>query len=234
MFVTVLLVLHVMFSPFASSSTLPIKQISKKYKWELDTKTMLEKSKFKIKPNDLIDRCKAVVDNGIGLKSPDDLAEDFIFQFPIIGPLSKKAYLDAVGGFKLGDMFPSFDEGLYYDFRVDPYECNRVWFTAAFKAIHSGDGAFGKATGKTVICPPQSLSLSFNEQGKVIKYTGGYVMDKTMGNSGGLGGVFGPLYAIGRGLPFPEARPWTPSIQYRIFNFAGSIASTMSKVLKRQ
>jgi len=45
-----------------------------------------------------------------------------------------------------------------------------------------------------------------------------------VGNTGGLGGVFGPLYAVGHALPFPEARPYSPSIRYRLFNFFGSLA----------
>lgn len=63
---------------------------SRKYAWELDSAAMLAKSNFKIKPAALVDRCKAVVDKGIGLQNPDDLAEEFVFQFPIVGPLSKK------------------------------------------------------------------------------------------------------------------------------------------------
>jgi len=201
----------------------------KRYSWELDTAAMLSKSSFKIKPNALIERCKQVVDKGIGLQNPDDLSEDFVFQFPIVGPLTKKEYLSAVGGFSLGQMFPGFDKGLYYDFRVDPYSPNRVWFQASFSAVHSGDGPFGKATGKIVTCPPQAISLAFNDAGKVIKYTGGYVMDKEVGNSGGMGGIFGPLFAIGKPLPFPEAKPWTPSLQYRLFQFVGSVATKFSK-----
>jgi len=202
---------------------------TKKYSWELDSAAMLSKSSFKIKPAQLIERCKAVVDKGIGLKNPDDLSEDFVFQFPIVGPLSKSEYLSAVGGFSLGQMFPDFDKGLYYDFRVDPLKPNRVWFQASFSAVHSGEGPFGKPTGLLVTCPPQAISLSFDEKGKVVKYTGGYVMDKEVGNSGGMGGIFGPLYAIGKPLPFPEARPWSPSLQYRVFNFIGSLATKLSK-----
>jgi hypothetical protein len=213
-----------------SSKSLNIEKIrTSKYNWELDQNAMISRSTFKIKPNDLIQRCKVVINNGIGLKEPNDLADDFQFIFPVVGPLSKDEYLKAVGGFSLDKMFPGFDKGLYYNFNVDPYEHNRVWFTASFRSVHSGDGPFGKATNKQVVCPPQSISLSFNDQGKVIKYTGGYVMDKTIGNSGGLGGVFGPLYAIGRGLPFPEARPWKKSWQYSIFTFIGSLASKFRK-----
>ena len=131
-------------------------------------------------------------------------------------------------------MFPGFDEGLHYDFRVDPYEPSRVWFTSNFIAFNTGDGIFGKATNKKVICPPQSISLTFNEDGKVIKYTGGYVMDKTIGNSGGLGGIFGPLYAIGRGLPFPEARPYRASALFRFFQFLGYVGGKIKELTTKK
>ena len=120
------------------------KVISKRYSWELDTNAMLEKSTFAIKPHALVDRCKDVVDNGIGLKRADDLAENFQFIFPVVGPLSKAEYLEAVGGFNLATAFPGFDQGLYSNFHVDAYEHNRVWFTAQFIAFHGGDGPFGK------------------------------------------------------------------------------------------
>ena len=118
-----------------------------KYKWELDTKSMLAKSQFKIKPDQLIARCKEVVNKNIGLEDPDDLADDFLFQFPIIGPLTKDAYIKAVKGFKVTDIFPDLNIGAH-DFRVDPFEPNRVWYTVRFIATHSGETKF---TGKIFI-----------------------------------------------------------------------------------
>ena len=53
-------------------------------------------------------------------------------------------------------------------------------------------------------------------------------MDRTTGNTGGLGGLFGPLYAIGKGLPFPEAQPFKPSKRYRAFMLMGKIASKLA------
>ena len=53
-------------------------------------------------------------------------------------------------------------------------------------------------------------------------------MDKT-GNTGGLGGVFGILYAIGSPLPFPEARPYRKSIQYRLFGALGRLLSKLRR-----
>jgi len=204
--------------------------VNKKYNWELDTQEMINKSSFKIKPAKLIDICKGVIDREIGLKNPDDLADDFIFQFPYIGPLSKSAYLSAVGGFQIKTAFPDYNPGIH-DFRVDPFEPNRVWYTVAFTATHSGDGPlpFGKATGTKVEAPPQVNSLTFNEKGQVVKYTGGYPVDKTIGNTGGMGGVFGPLYAIGRPFPFPEANPWKKSWQFEAFTMIGNFIQSLTR-----
>ena len=51
----------------------------------------------------------------------------------------------------------------------------------------------------------------------MYKFTGGYCIDKTCGNSENLGGLFGPLYVIGGGLPLPEGKPWQPSLEWEIF-----------------
>lgn len=72
---------------------------------------------------------------------------------------------------------------------------------------------------------PQTCSLRFDMDGKVIEYTIGYPMDRRVGNTGGLGGVFGIFYAIGKPLPFPEAKPWKMSKRYRFFQFLGKLRS---------
>ena len=187
----------------------------------LDVNAMLRESKFTIKPNDLIKRCKYILENKVGLNNESDLADNFQFIFPVVGPLSKNEYLSTLRKFNLEKMFPNIDKGIYYNFYVDPYENNRVWFTARMRCCHTGSNTFGSATNINVDCPPQVNSLSFNEQGEVIKYTGGYITDRTIGNTGGLGGIFGILYAIGRPLPFPEARPYRKSWQFRTFSFFG-------------
>jgi len=63
----------------------------------------------------------------------------------------------------------------------------------------------------------------------VVKYTIGHVMERSIGNTGGLGGIFGPAYALGRPLPFPEARPWKPSKRYRLLQAVGNLASRLRK-----
>jgi hypothetical protein len=73
------------------------KIVSSTYAWELDSVAMLEKSTFFIRPDSLLKRCKEVVNMQIGINCADDLAEDFQFIFPVVGPLSKEEYLKAVG-----------------------------------------------------------------------------------------------------------------------------------------
>ena len=55
------------------------------------------------------------------------------------------------------------------------------------------------------------------------------VMDRDVGNTGGLGGLYGIMYAIGRPLPFREAQPWRMSRRYKLFqavgNFVGRAAA---------
>lgn len=206
--------------------------MTKKYSWMLDTKAMLAKSDFKIKPDDLIERCKEVIENKVGLANADDLADDFVFQFPVIGPLTKAEYLKSVSGFEIETMFGDINIAIH-DFRVDPFLANRVWYTVAFTGTNDGPSPFGKPTGKRATCPPQVNSLTFNEQGKVIKYTGGYVVDKEIGNSGGMGGLFGPLYAIGRGFPFPEAKPYKRSWQFKFFSVLGNLVGKIQNFMAK-
>ena len=80
--------------PAAAVSVTTERLMTKRYKWEIDSAAMLSKSTFKIKPAKLIEICKEVLDRNIGLDQSDDIAEDFIFQFPVIGPLTKTAYLE--------------------------------------------------------------------------------------------------------------------------------------------
>lgn len=207
--------------------------MSKKYSWELDERAMLAKSSFPIRSAALIEKAKQVIERDI--LDPQDLSEDFVFQFPVVGPLSKEEYLKAVGGFQIKTMFPDMNLGIH-NFHVDPLNPARVVYTVSFSATNSGDGPFGPATGIRVDCPPQVNSLTFNAKGQVVKYTGGYVVDRTYegNNSGGMGGLFGPLYAIGKGFPFPEAKPYSRSWQFRLFSAVGNTAGNISKLFSKE
>lgn len=214
-------------NPYVSRTT---RKITSKYSWELDADSMRKEGAktFPIPPNTLIEKAKKFVDAEFGAKNPDVLAESFVFQFPIIGPLKKDEFVRIFRSFKLRDIFPDAFVGAC-DFRTDPYEANRVWFTTYFQGTNSQDSAIVKATNKVIRTPPQSNAVIFDRDGRVVKYIGGYVVDKEWGNTGGLGGVFGLFYGLGKPLPFPEAKPWSPSLQFRLFNWFGSVASKFRK-----
>ena len=72
---------------------------------------------------------------------------------------------------------------------------------------------------KTINITPQVFSVSFDKEGKVYKFTGGYPVDRSAGNCGGLGGLFGIIHNIRPNvLPFPEGKPWKPSMEWDIFS----------------
>lgn len=201
---------------------------------EVDTEGLLETSKFPISEEDLIRLTKAVLATNNGCDMPELLADDFEFIAPVVGPLSKEEFTKAFASFDIMEAFPDMQFN-YHHFRADPFEPNRIWYTARAKGTHTGKLADSiPATGKMVETPPQSCSMVFNEQGQCNKFTIGYVMDKTLGNTGGLGGVFGLLYGIGYGLPFPEAQPWEISFQYQVFQQAGKLVNFLQNPMAKR
>lgn len=214
------------------SCSLPTKYLVRERPYELDVDRMLKESSFKIKPNVLIERAKQVVKNKINCTQ--DLADNFEMVFPIIGPINRIEYLEFVKYFDLPNIFNGSANGLYYNFHCDPYEPNRVWFNSRFIGKHvQSSEYFGDATNKIVSLPTQICSLIFDESGKVVKHTGGYVCDRTQGNSGGLGGVFGLRFALNRPLPFREARRYHPSIGLQIYNFIGRKMNEQQQINKK-
>merc|ERR1719221_1191933 len=108
-----------------------------------------------------------------------------------------------------------------------------------------GELNFGKPiapTYKRVESPPQAQSMLFDESGRVYTLTVGYCMDKRIGNTEGLGGVFALLKGIGRPLPFPEAqRLYNPSMRFEAFERIAKAAEALGfsptapkKVTKKQ
>ena len=167
----------------------------------------------------------------IGLKDGGAcLSPDFEFQAPIIGPLDKDRFTGALDQFRLLDAFPDMTENWHF-FRADPFEPGRVWYQTRSRATHSGvETKFcGKPTGKELVFPPQAFSIRFDNAGLVRELTVGYVIDKRQGNTGGLGGAFGYFYGVGKPLPFPEAKPFKPSLRLRLLNWVGKLAARFNK-----
>lgn len=186
----------------------------------------------KFSDDDLIIKAKQYLFANQGVDAPELLSETFQFHGPVVGGpdgLTKAAYLEAVGGFKITEGFPDLNPRFHH-FRVDPID-GRVWFTSRATGTHTGT-LFGihKPTGISFETPPQACSLTFDQKdGTVTKYTIGHVMDVTVGNTGGMGGIFGPLYAIGKPLPFPEAKPYKQSWRFWAFTKLGNVAQKLSK-----
>jgi hypothetical protein len=196
----------------------------------VDEQAMLNAKPFALPPTKLISLAKRFLASRGGFGAdPDLLSEDFKFVGPVVGPLPKDAFVSAIGSVDIAKGFPDF-QGEFYGFSVDPFERNRVWYTARGKGTNTGPlPPFAPTpTGKSLVNPPQACSLTFGEDGLVTKYTIGYVMDREVGNTGGLGGLYGVLYAIGRPLPFREAQPWKMSRRYRLFQGLGNLASKLA------
>uniref|UniRef100_A0A7S1YL99 Uncharacterized protein n=1 Tax=Grammatophora oceanica TaxID=210454 RepID=A0A7S1YL99_9STRA len=189
---------------------------------------MLAQSDFPISPEELLEKTRLVLRKDSGVLDPSLWANDFEFCAPIIGPLGKEEFLEAAGGFNIYDAFPDFDNR-YYNLNVDPFEPGRVWFFTRLVATHTGK-LFGKEpSGDNVQLPPQVFSLKFTPQGLVKELTVGYVVDRRQGNTGGLGGMFGVFWKVGQGLPFREARPYKPSLTFRLFGWIGRQVSKLKK-----
>eukprot|EP00931_Biecheleriopsis_adriatica_P060354 TRINITY_DN36239_c0_g1_i1.p1 TRINITY_DN36239_c0_g1~~TRINITY_DN36239_c0_g1_i1.p1 ORF type:complete len:326 (+),score=36.31 TRINITY_DN36239_c0_g1_i1:69-1046(+) len=204
----------------------------------VDEEALRQTNTFPIPEEDLVQLAKAfltVLFDDTEKVRPR-LASDFRFIAPVVpavgNGISGDALCEALGQFNIKEAVPDLDPQ-QYDFRTDPFEPNRVWFTARGRGTNTGP-VFGAlpATGKYYEAPPQSQSLTFNEFGEISKMTIGYVMDKELGTTGGLGGIFGILYGIGYGLPFPEAQPWRPSPIYRLLTKTGNLFSSLRKLAR--
>lgn len=209
-------------------------QLQKIQAWEAQEEVLSEEAEekqtkdaaFPISPEELILRAKYYLAvNQDGVVDESLLADDFEFVGPVIGPLKKEDFIEQLNIFQYRKAFP--DSAIqWHHFRVDPFDASRVWFTGRGHGTNTGSAppVLAEPTKKKFISPPQTCSLRFNERGQVREYTAGYVMDRRQGNQGGLGGLFGVLYAIGKPLPYPEAQPYEWTWQRRLFTWLASLA----------
>ena len=92
---------------------------------------MLADSTFALSPDEMIALSKKFLESRGGLGAdPELLAESFQFEGPVVGPLSKKEFGDALGRVDFDAAFPDF-QGEFYGFYVDPFDGNRVWYEGA-------------------------------------------------------------------------------------------------------
>mmetsp|Transcript_133596 Transcript_133596/g.243587 ORF Transcript_133596/g.243587 Transcript_133596/m.243587 type:complete len:298 (+) Transcript_133596:66-959(+) len=194
----------------------------------IDADEMLAQSTFKIKPDALIKRAKEVLLAGVGVDDESVLAEDFEFCAPVVGPLKKEEYLNALRNFDLLTAFPDMNSR-FYNLHVDPFEHNRVWWFTRTLATHTGPLLGKPPTNKALELPPQANSFTFNEEGKVTQVTVGYVLDRRVGNTGGLGGAFAFFYGTGNPLPIPECQPYKKSFRFRALGWMAKLGRMLPK-----
>ena len=163
----------------------------------------------------MISLAKGVIAAQNGIEDPDLLSDDFTYCGPVVGPLPKEEFLRVFEGFNLQGAFPDLDES-YTNFRVDPYDPYRVWADLITTGTRTGQFAFNmEPTNKRVVSHPEAVSFTFDDDGFCTRLTDAAIMDPSLGNAGGLGGVYGLLYGSGSPLVDTSTRPW-PQIQLRL------------------
>lgn len=82
-----------------------------------------------------------------------------------------------------------------------------VWFTSSPTGTHSAPLRLGAETcaptGRRWEGPPECGSVTFDKEGKCLALTAGYVMDRRMGNTEGMAGLYGLCVALGVPTPSP-------------------------------
>ena len=152
----------------------------------------------------------------LGPTNPKDLeaelAQDFEFVAPLVGPLSKQALMDATAGLDLFEALP-----VRRAIPRLPRRRRRRDARVVRARDRNADGdpevrghrsAAVVAAGRGV--PPEAVSLRFTDDegtGQLRELTTGYPVDRRVGTTGGLGGLFGILEGLGAPLPPPLTRP---------------------------
>merc|ERR1712238_101766 len=140
-----------------------------------------KRSTTALHPQDMILIAKRFLasNGGIG-GDPAMLSPSFTFEGPVVGPLSKDEFIKAIGSVDFRAAFPDFVSE-FHGFHVDPFEGDRVWYTARGKGKNTGPLVpfvpEASGTGTTVVNPPQVCSITIDHStGLISKYTIGYVV----------------------------------------------------------
>ena len=151
------------------------------------------------------------------------MSDDFVWFGPIVGPLGKPDFLRTVELFKVYEGFPDLKMHLA-EFTRDPVEENRYWSILRVEGTHtepqaSGTGFSYKATNNKLDVGPQCVSVTFDADGRVSRYTGGYVVDRTQGKTGMLGAMFAVTKTVGGFVPSLRVAKILNAIGARLKNF---------------
>ena len=152
------------------------------------------------------------------------MADDFVWFGEVVGPLNKQDYIGTVSLFKVYEGFPDLKMHLS-EFTRDPVEENRYWAILRLEGTHTqpqdpGTGAPPyKPTNNKLDVGPQCISVTFDADGRVSRYTGGYVVDRTQGKTGMLGAMFAVTKTVGGFVPSLRVAKILNAIGARLKNF---------------
>ena len=182
----------------------------------LDSEAMLASHGFPFTPTELVAKAQDFISADYGADDTAMLADDFTFVGPFIGPLTRQQYLDALGGnLNPAAGFPDL-KGRQFGFQCDPVEPGRVWWISRPVGTFTKPFFGADPDGRRIETPPQAMGVVINAAGKVSKINVGAVIDRTSGNTAGLGGLFGFLWFVGKAPPAPEYQPYKPSWQFAL------------------
>lgn len=154
------------------------------------------------------------------------LAEDFVFRSPVIGPLTKWDYIEALDYFRVYESFPDINPNCY-GFTVDVVEPLKVRFFV--KATGTYQNPLGGFLGSTAakLNPPdgrqymgstEAWSIAFNDLDRmqVKSISAGYVVDRfeedgILCTTHGKGLVYGILNTIG--VDYLPSSPGSKSLE---------------------
>ena len=165
-----------------------------------------------------------VLNDGFHAPAKQSLMSDaFVWLGPIVGPLNKPDFLRTVELFKVYEGFPDLKMHLA-EFTRDPVEENRYWSILRLEGTHtepqaSGTGFSYKPTNNKLDVGPQCISVTFDADGRVSRYTGGYVVDRTQGKTGMLGAMFAVTKTVGGFVPSLRVAKILNAIGARLKNF---------------
>lgn len=195
----------------------------------LDDDAMIASQGFPLAPEVLIAKAKDFIAADYGADDISMLADDFTFVGPFVGPLTRQQYLDALGGnLNPSQGFPDLI-GRHFGFTVDPVQPGRVWWVSRPTGTFTKPFFGADPDGRRIETPPQAMGVIFNEAGQVLQINVGAVMDRTAGNTGGLGGLFGFLWFVGKAPPAPEYRPFKRSWQFRLLSKLGPLLTKLQQ-----
>ena len=133
------------------------------------------------------------------------MADDFVFMGPVVGPLNAVDYLGTLGVFRVYDAFPDVQVDMA-PFTQDPHDDKRFWSVIRVTGTHTGALDLGDAkippSGKRMRVGPQAVSVTFDDDDKVVRMTGGYIADVRDGETGDAGAMFAVMRAVG--VPTPR------------------------------